>query len=62
MSTFHWPQRVTVREVVGDKLGCGHFHDTRGLGMAKLMAALQANACRVRSRRRACPRPCALKK
>lgn len=31
-----------AREVVGDKLACGHFHDTRGLGMANVMAALQA--------------------
>jgi len=31
-----------AREVAGDKLGCGHFHDTRGLGMANVMAALQA--------------------
>ena len=33
---------VKVREVAGDKLGCGHFHDTRGLGLANVMAALQA--------------------
>ncbi|WP_395703662.1 hydroxymethylglutaryl-CoA lyase [Aquabacterium sp.] len=25
--------------VAGDKLNCGHFHDTRGLGLANLMAA-----------------------
>jgi hydroxymethylglutaryl-CoA lyase len=31
-----------ARAVVGDKLACGHFHDTRGLGMANVMAALQA--------------------
>ena len=26
-------------EVAGDKLGCGHFHDTRGLGLANVYAA-----------------------
>jgi hydroxymethylglutaryl-CoA lyase len=26
-------------EVAGDRLGCGHFHDTRGLGLANVMAA-----------------------
>jgi hydroxymethylglutaryl-CoA lyase len=35
-----------AREVAGDKLGCGHFHDTRGLGMANVMAALQAGETR----------------
>jgi hydroxymethylglutaryl-CoA lyase len=29
-------------EVAGDKLGCGHFHDTRGLGAANAFAAWQA--------------------
>jgi len=29
-------------EVVGDKLSCGHFHDTRGLGCANVFAAWQA--------------------
>jgi hydroxymethylglutaryl-CoA lyase len=28
--------------VAGDKLGCGHFHDTRGLGSANVFAAWQA--------------------
>jgi hydroxymethylglutaryl-CoA lyase len=28
-------------EVAGDKLSCGHFHDTRGLGMANVYAAWQ---------------------
>ena len=28
-------------EVAGDKLTCGHFHDTRGLGMANVFAAWQ---------------------
>jgi hydroxymethylglutaryl-CoA lyase len=37
---------VKAREVAGDKLGCGHFHDTRGLGMANVMAALQAGETR----------------
>ena len=35
-----------AREVAGDKLGCGHFHDTRGLGMANIMAALHAGETR----------------
>ena len=29
-----------AREVAGDRLACGHFHDTRGLGIANVMAAL----------------------
>ena len=33
-------------EVAGDKLACGHFHDTRGLGIANVMAALQAGETR----------------
>jgi len=28
-------------EVAGDRLTCGHFHDTRGLGMANVFAAWQ---------------------
>jgi hydroxymethylglutaryl-CoA lyase len=35
-----------AREVAGDTLGCGHFHDTRGLGLANVMAALQAGEVR----------------
>jgi hydroxymethylglutaryl-CoA lyase len=35
-----------AREVAGNKLGCGHFHDTRGLGLANVMAALQAGETR----------------
>ena len=35
-----------ARAVAGDKLGCGHFHDTRGLGMANVMAALQMGETR----------------
>jgi hydroxymethylglutaryl-CoA lyase len=31
-----------AREVAGDKLSCGHFHDTRGLGSANVFAAWQA--------------------
>ncbi len=28
-------------EIAGDKLACGHFHDTRGLGLANVFAAWQ---------------------
>jgi hydroxymethylglutaryl-CoA lyase len=35
-----------ARELAGDKLGCGHFHDTRGLGIANVMAALQTGETR----------------
>ncbi|WP_019430937.1 hydroxymethylglutaryl-CoA lyase [Limnohabitans sp. Rim47] len=35
-----------AREVAGDKLACGHFHDTRGLGLANVMAALQSGETR----------------
>lgn len=35
-----------ARDMVGDKLACGHFHDTRGLGIANVMAALQAGETR----------------
>ena len=30
-----------ARNVAGDSLCCGHFHDTRGLALANVMAALQ---------------------
>ena len=30
-----------VLKVAGDRLDCGHFHDTRGLGLANVVAALQ---------------------
>ena len=30
-----------ARNVAGDRLCCGHFHDTRGLALANVMAALQ---------------------
>jgi hydroxymethylglutaryl-CoA lyase len=33
-------------EVVGDKLTCGHFHDTRGLGLANVYAAWQSGVRR----------------
>ncbi len=29
------------REVAGERLNCGHFHDTRGLGLANVFAAWQ---------------------
>lgn len=32
--------------VAGDKLTCGHFHDTRGMGMANVYAALQTGISR----------------
>ncbi|HET9046555.1 MAG TPA: hydroxymethylglutaryl-CoA lyase [Casimicrobiaceae bacterium] len=32
--------------VAGDKLSCGHFHDTRGLGMANVFAAWQTGIAR----------------
>ena len=35
-----------AREVAADRLACGHFHDTRGLGIANVMAALQAGETR----------------
>ena len=37
---------TSARALVGDKLACGHFHDTRGLGVANLMAALQTGETR----------------
>lgn len=35
-----------ARDMVGNKLACGHFHDTRGLGIANVMAALQTGETR----------------
>ncbi len=35
-----------VHAVAGDQLGCGHFHDTRGLGMANVFAALHSGVAR----------------
>ena len=32
--------------IAGDKLACGHFHDTRGMGMANVYAAWQAGVTR----------------
>ncbi len=32
--------------IAGDRLSCGHFHDTRGLGMANVVAAWQAGTTR----------------
>ncbi|MFY9510652.1 MAG: hydroxymethylglutaryl-CoA lyase [Rubrivivax sp.] len=32
--------------IAGDQLGCGHFHDTRGLGIANVMAACAAGVRR----------------
>ena len=32
--------------IAGDRLNCGHFHDTRGLGMANVYAAWQAGITR----------------
>ena len=33
-------------KVAGDKLACGHFHDTRGMGVANVYAAWQAGVTR----------------
>jgi hydroxymethylglutaryl-CoA lyase len=35
-----------VLRVAGDRLVCGHFHDTRGLGLANVHAALQLGIAR----------------
>jgi hydroxymethylglutaryl-CoA lyase len=35
-----------VLRVAGDKLVCGHFHDTRGLGLANVFAAMQLGIAR----------------
>jgi hydroxymethylglutaryl-CoA lyase len=35
-----------ARAVAGDRLACGHFHDTRGLGLANVYAAWQAGVRR----------------
>ena len=35
-----------ARAIAGDKLWCGHFHDTRGLGLANVYAALQTGVTR----------------
>jgi len=35
-----------ARAIAGDRLNCGHFHDTRGLGMANVFAAWQVGITR----------------
>jgi hydroxymethylglutaryl-CoA lyase len=35
-----------VLPVAGDKLNCGHFHDTRGMGLANVYAALEMGITR----------------
>ena len=35
-----------VLPIAGDRLNCGHFHDTRGLGMANVFAACQVGITR----------------
>lgn len=35
-----------ARHLVGERLWCGHFHDTRGLGLANVYAALQTGVTR----------------
>ena len=35
-----------ARPIAGDRLNCGHFHDTRGLGMANVYAAWQTGITR----------------
>ena len=36
----------TGRRLAGDRLNCGHFHDTRGLGLANVFAALESGVTR----------------
>ncbi|WP_233828809.1 hydroxymethylglutaryl-CoA lyase [Paraburkholderia sp. ZP32-5] len=35
-----------AREIAGERFWCGHFHDTRGLALANVYAALQAGVAR----------------
>ncbi|WP_207005377.1 hydroxymethylglutaryl-CoA lyase [Trinickia mobilis] len=35
-----------ARRIAGDKLWCGHFHDTRGLALANVYAALETGVAR----------------
>ena len=35
-----------ARKIAGDKLWCGHFHDTRGLALANVYAALETGVAR----------------
>jgi hydroxymethylglutaryl-CoA lyase len=37
---------LQIKAIAGDLLDCGHFHDTRGLGVANVMAALRAGQTR----------------
>lgn len=36
----------TAREIAGERLWCAHFHDTRGLALANVYAALEAGVTR----------------
>ncbi|MDQ6620846.1 MAG: hydroxymethylglutaryl-CoA lyase [Pseudomonadota bacterium] len=36
----------SAKRIAGDRLACGHFHDTRGLGLANVYAAWQEGATR----------------
>lgn len=35
-----------ARRIAGDRLWCGHFHDTRGLGLANVLACMQTGIMR----------------
>ena len=35
-----------ARRIAGDRLWCGHFHDTRGLGLANVLACMQTGITR----------------
>ncbi|HEU0230023.1 MAG TPA: hydroxymethylglutaryl-CoA lyase [Burkholderiaceae bacterium] len=35
-----------ARDIAGDRFWCGHFHDTRGLGLANVYAALETGVTR----------------
>ncbi|MCY1542675.1 Hydroxymethylglutaryl-CoA lyase YngG [compost metagenome] len=35
-----------ARRIAGDRLCCAHFHDTRGLGLANVLAALDTGVAR----------------
>jgi hydroxymethylglutaryl-CoA lyase len=35
-----------ARAIAGDKFWCGHFHDTRGLALANVFAALETGVAR----------------
>jgi hydroxymethylglutaryl-CoA lyase len=35
-----------ARRIAGDRFNCGHFHDTRGLALANVVAALQVGITR----------------